>query len=435
MYPVTTRALSSAPIFESRVADRDETDTKRLDAYAAEKARRESLPIQPADLEAGREWEIVQRISLPDDVLEIENWLSWFDEVMRVFSPENMRKDKARNVREVASILGMSKDPNFHTTAPGQQIIAEKTGLSERTVHKCVNYLIMQGFLIQLCTGRSKDLPGTDGRAYRARYILTLPNPESDITPIDRLVRTVLVRAIDAIKNRTFTPIWSGFIFKRRSTNPLGPSRVNPHQNPNPDQDHDPPIGSEGPPTVSEIARNLVAEHPWIRPHADLTPRRVASIIRIFTNHGYTEKDLWHAIERTPDGDTHPHSGSKAVTNPYGWLKYRLGFWLNDGTPVSSRTQRIEIERQAILARGEERHHQREEERRHAVSPKDIGFMDIYRQTLLEHQANRHNQRDDNRGNGPRTGRNSRGEAQLLNEEENVSDRHQRLPMGNPAEV
>jgi hypothetical protein len=71
----------------------------------------------------------------------------------------------------------------------------------------------------------------------------------------------------------------------------------------------------------------------------NLSDKAVAHFWRPFAAAGWTPRDLVHAINHWPDGVQHRRDLTD-VLYPAGWLRWRLSWWLIDGVPVSSRSQR-----------------------------------------------------------------------------------------------
>lgn len=380
MYPETSRALASAPIFASHVEDVDEPATKRFDARTSELARRVALPIQGRDIELGltSELDVASRLSLPDDLKRILSRDEWKDAVSSALDSSSRRKDFRDNVRVVARWLANLENVDTHSSAPGIDELVLLTRLHRCSVYRCLNWLQGHGFLLRLSTGRSAGLPGTNGLAYRARYLLTLPSTDKDcdFTPGDRHLRRLALQTIDLATQVTATPSWSSwsslekkppyppqtqglYSTKKASTSTAAPRRHRATRRVR----------------LYDIAHELKTNPGFIREFPNLAERDIARVIKPFVDAGWTTNDLNLALEWLPgpNGTRHPHSGTKGVHHPKGWIRYRLHFWTTNGVPDESNRQRHLREHEERMAAQRKAEAERERERADDVpTPSEI---------------------------------------------------------------
>lgn len=71
----------------------------------------------------------------------------------------------------------------------------------------------------------------------------------------------------------------------------------------------------------------------------NLSDKAAAHFWRPFAAAGWTPRDFMHAINHWADGIQHTADLS-TVLYPAGWLRWRLSWWLIDGVPIPSRSQR-----------------------------------------------------------------------------------------------
>lgn len=73
---------------------------------------------------------------------------------------------------------------------------------------------------------------------------------------------------------------------------------------------------------------------------------RVAFICRRYFVAGWCVKDILNALETAPDGQQYTTNGADGMRSKIAWLVIRLKNWLsNEGTPMTSLTQRREVAR------------------------------------------------------------------------------------------
>lgn len=77
----------------------------------------------------------------------------------------------------------------------------------------------------------------------------------------------------------------------------------------------------------------------------ELSTKHLRSLIREFLRAGWTVADVKYAIDHRPDQSA--HTWTTSVHSPAGWLRARLGFWLDEhGRPIASLSARKAADRE-----------------------------------------------------------------------------------------
>jgi len=225
-----------------------------------------------------------------------------------------------RNIEAVAEALRSAVDHQTMTACPGWQRLMDRTGLSRRTVARCLAQLRRWGLLGIVSTGRSAMFSAITRGGVKineaAVYVLCIPAPENESgTPSSSLTYVSEESPLHARENRETWPAHGTTRTARQRLTAAG---------------------------------ELKSQLPPLR---NLSTRHLRSICRDYLKAGWTVADLKHAIDHRPDGSPWPHDGAHGIRNMAGWLKYRLNAWkAADGRVMPSRDgmyrERLAKERQ-----------------------------------------------------------------------------------------
>jgi DNA-binding transcriptional ArsR family regulator len=254
------------------------------------------------------------------------------------------RADGARNRQGIADCLLRHMDRRTGLSRPTHKVIAEETGLGDRTVTTGLRWLQDAGFAVREEPGRTARYAAPhlrrEGRNQAAVYRLTMPDEAAvDVTCGPSLVVTypgTSPRARGAIRRPPNAP--RGATSAPRGRRPAADRR----------------------PSRRELRRAWHQQQARLFRERAPTLRRlsdaaVASTIRPYLDAGHTVEDLLHALDHKPDGTA--HRNTDPVRCPARWLGWRLAHWeAPDGTILPGH-------RQQLAERAEAERQQREAER------------------------------------------------------------------------
>lgn len=302
-----------------------------------------------------------------------------------------LRSDAFANVVRVGRALANHVDWSTGTTRPTWARLMAETGLSRRTIARCIRLLHDAGLLGTVAGGRS---PGTvpmaldDGQAFAAVYVLAIPrgllaggNDASEGQAVEDhptgsgAVRRVLLSSRVRPRGRLITPRLIAAA-AARGRRPAGARTRRPavDQTGTPSRSPKGTLENLETPSRAREARDLgpaelIASGRLWKPNdqartkaervlaaaelrrRDVVLRRsstpaVASALRVWLLAGWTVRDVLYAINHRPDGTSWPHNVVTAdIRHVPGFIRYRLSAWLTTdetGTrPGPSRGQRI----------------------------------------------------------------------------------------------
>lgn len=226
-----------------------------------------------------------------------------------------LRSDAAGNIRAIAWVIARHAHWSTFVTRPGWDTLTDRTRLSRSTVQRAVRRLREWGFLGVVSSGstwwtrggRHDDRDGNQG----AEYVLTIPAQEpveiSD-SPSLGSRREPEKPHVCARENQTPTVSRSE---KVRADRPWPMTR----------------------PTATRqdrlaAAKRLQAEAPMLR---RITPQLLRHVLRPQLTAGWTVTDILHALDHTPDGEQHWHTGD--VRHVAAWVRHRLKAWAGQPAP------------------------------------------------------------------------------------------------------
>lgn len=276
-----------------------------------------------------------------------------------------LRADAYRNLMKVVWVLAASASADGGVVAwPGWDYLAERTGLSRRTVARCLERLRGYGLLGVASPGmtplqRSGVLDDGIGDQ-RAEYLLcvpALPGADRDIHDTDETETTS--SQVNEAGEESGTPTVVSVGNNGEGSAPDARAWAHPPSKPRHSASTPPGRGETGdqhitwthgltgvrpwvgdggagrpwrmtatPRTKAEMlaaAQRLRAEAVTLRP---LTARHLRALLRPAFRAGATPRDVLHALDHQPDGRTWRHT--HAVRHLPGWIRYRLAAWHTD---------------------------------------------------------------------------------------------------------
>jgi hypothetical protein len=231
-----------------------------------------------------------------------------------------LRSDAHRNLLRITRLIGWSADWRTGRSRPTLARLMSVSGLSRRCVQNWLRWLEHRGLLVVLEPGVTP----------RFRPGILYPRGSPNLAREWQLALPV---------HRTCTPSRIPGSISAPTRARSEPERQtdgrcaadSPTAAPSPVVPHWPP--GRNPRRRGErlaAAETLRAEHPVLR---RMSPRAVRSALRVYFQAGWTPADVLHALETLP-GDG-PHRFGERVGDPPRWLRWRLSWWLEDGTPRS----------------------------------------------------------------------------------------------------
>lgn len=331
-----------------------------------------SMPLRGDD--AGRPdrvAEVSRGLELPDGTLRPRSREAWhaayLASAFRLASDTTQRSGvKQRTARDrldavVGVFAGAAHAWNL-TTAPGHQVLARHVGVSQVSIKRYVRALVDAGLLVRLSAGRSAELPGTDGRALRAVYLLTIPSgdPRSHDdadSPTERLRH-----AADRADTPKESPEGGSIDLHAHARRPHDCTEAFPNGN----------IGRTRPtghrylrtPRPSprrrarhkryDLAQAICAKVPGLQT-TQSAYRAVAAELREFVDAGWSIDDVLWAIHHTPERPR-PSLGQAAIRHPGRWIAWVLSEWRDaSNSVIASRTQRRHMDAMRRVERRQQR--------------------------------------------------------------------------------
>jgi hypothetical protein len=242
------------------------------------------------------------------------------------------RSDRRANLLEVARILARYASWADRTTRPTRAKVCGLARIGITTWKRCRRQLQAWGFMGIVRQGRSADfLPAilAEDRNEAAVYVLTVPDRPAPAPPAGSRENgppSEPRSGVDRSHTRASDPN-TGNRTALRADSPAKPAGL-------------PAIEKAG------VLKNL-------------SDRAIRHFWRPFELAGWTPRDWLFAVDHLPGGQQHRRD-MRDVIYPAGWLKWRLGHWLDDaGAPVASRSQRWARIHQADVDRRGRQHAQR----------------------------------------------------------------------------
>lgn len=229
---------------------------------------------------------------------------AWLKAAGDLIAAQSWYASRAASTAETARVLARYMDWTARTSRPGHQRIADLTGLSLRTVRRCVRSLEALGLLGLVSPGTKADLRaavlyGGTG-CVAAVYVLCVPREKR---PLPR-------------------PGEGGPESVRLSL--TGGQVVNPPREARP----------------GSLRRSVLKS---------ISDQGMAWAARKFARAGWSHADVARAVDYLPSG--RQHRFSHGVRFPRQWLVSRLSHWLDaSGVPLPSRSQRLAVERARLAA-------------------------------------------------------------------------------------
>jgi hypothetical protein len=236
-----------------------------------------------------------------------------------------LRADARANVLEVAKWLARFADHHDGTTRPVRARLCERASVSESTWKAARRLLERWGFLGTVSAGCKRYRPGQDRdepaevRHDAAVYVICVPRAQPPATAC-----TLTRPPTGSRRDSVLTPA--------RATPGMGtgndgapPERRTHHRR----RLRRPEAGSAAGAMAETMRRG--AGH-------RLTDGWARHLAAPFLAAGWTADDLAYAIEHTGDGRQH-RAPVRDIKNPAGWLRWRLGHWLDHGQAALSITQ------------------------------------------------------------------------------------------------
>lgn len=264
---------------------------------------------------------------------------AWFDSLGDALVL--VRADATRNRLAIADSLFRHMDRRTGLSRPTHKVIAEETGLGDRTVTSGLRWLQDAGFAVREEPGRTARYAAPhlrrEGRNQAAVYRLVLPDePAVDGTCHPSLVvgfnlspraRGEITRPPNAPRGATSAPR------SRRPAADRRPSRRELRRT-----------------WHQQQAQQFRERAPTLR---GLSDAHLASRIRPFLDAGHTVEDLVYALDHKPDGTSHRYAAP--VRCPAGWLRSRLeDHWrAPDGTPLPGHRRQLQARAEADRRRVE----------------------------------------------------------------------------------
>jgi len=260
----------------------------------------------------------------------------WLDRVRADIAAAGRQKNWTRNRVHIAELIAAHAD-RWLRSRPTMAILCQLSGLSLRTVQDCCRWLENGGWLAVLEHGTTPQYapdrlnPGDDSLA--REWLLITPAPGGTCTP------THTPAACKPTAGAHDEPPLSGNKPSNEDRR-CAPGSESPAPPPWRAQEAQWPAG-EKPQRRGErltACRELQRRHMVLR---WLSARRLRSILRPWLgspwepdSRRYTPADVLHALDFRPGaGGQHEYAGP--VTDPAGWLAYRLSFWLDaDGRKI-----------------------------------------------------------------------------------------------------
>lgn len=306
--------------------------------YRGYRARNPLGPHQPP-----RETEIVRAIPPGSRRLRGRRIGRLYADAVAVVLGDRVRADARANVLELARAMAARADWETGATRDSRTARCASAGVAVSTWKAARRRLEAAGCLGTVRPGR-KYHHGDQVRHDAAVYVLCAPK--------------WAIRKIAAKRRRL--PRWP--ITRPPTVSPevsIQNPRGAPSTGPGQEQTGPPASGrarSRGGPRNAELAAGTAAGRALaavVRRAAgqSISDGWAGHLVRPFLAAGWTPRDLQRAIESPPSGYVHGYG--RDPRSPVGWLRWRLGRWLDHGEPVASPSRRDAAAAAALAAEQE----------------------------------------------------------------------------------
>lgn len=278
------------------------------------------------------------------------------------------RGDWIKNHLALIEVLLTALDEDLGTTRPGWCTIAEETGMGISAINNHLRQLEREGAIAVVATGSGwgNDNPNTVN--HRAVYVLCIetenPPPTKNTSPpappenSNTTKLSTPENNTNTVNVQTVKCSLNGYksLAKDLAINPIPRASEKTPPKPKPTQPHTGEYGQFIEYCLSNLRNAPAGSRRTLKFRSLLTavelkmkvpalrkasPWAIATEVRFLTTAGYTVNDLTHALDTRPGGS--PWTYTSEITNPIGWLRYRLSAWLDPttGQPHPSKSQRI----------------------------------------------------------------------------------------------
>lgn len=271
----------------------------------------------------------------------------WLTTAQAAIDEQGWYANRAAHTGAVVKILARHMDWRVKTAEPTHKLIWRAARISPDTVGRIIAWLHEAGLLGVVSPGRSaamnRNVLRPDAGNERAVYVLCVPRLERGIAAGQRRFADpspsrseggVAPRA-PARETRVKSQVKGGMV------RPPGALSWLPHSGAGP-----PALPRSGDVAAKAwaacgrgekrtwaVAVARVLRSQW-RPLQQLSDRHIAQIIRPWLAAGWDARMLDHAIERHPDGGRYGYTSEPRHVS--GWLRARLGPWMEDGQPMEA---------------------------------------------------------------------------------------------------
>ena len=234
------------------------------------------------------------------------------------------------------------------TSRPGHKHLAAAAGCSLRTVRRIMRWLEAEGFAGLVSPGSTPDFrPGVlrqaDGAEGNLAAVYVLATPR-------KLTRTDCSSAefgrLSEFRRNSGTDPCAR---EARAGTPDPLSERAPRALPVLRRAAEPWPRWQAPKTRTESMAAAAVVRNHARLLGQLSAEHWRSLIRRYSDAGWTAGDVLEALDRRPDGSQHWHTAG--VRSVAGWARYRLGLWLDPhGRPVLAPSAVRAAERERVRA-------------------------------------------------------------------------------------
>ena len=245
------------------------------------------------------------------------------------------RSDSAKRLRAMLATLARHADWDDHTTWPTWERLMATTGWSRSTMSSWLAELQRRGWLLRVETGSTP----------RFRP-MALHHVEGNRAAVYQLRVPVAVQGENTARTRTPTTLDSSLtsedhVVPTRARKFINSCVSNRRTVPSHNNGPDGPTGSFFDLRVPVTAGQMLAAATELR-RADralarLTPRWIRSLMAQWWRSGWTNADLLHALGHAPTTGGSRRSDrcpAAQLRRPDGWVRHRLGRWLEGSTPM-----------------------------------------------------------------------------------------------------
>lgn len=311
---------------------------------------------------------------------------AWVAAVAEHADLATLRRDVSESIERLSVLLaGASESGSLLVRRLTWERMAEHLGCTTRSVARLLRRLHDAGLLGRVAAGQSAHRRPIDtetgevqAAGNSAVYVLAVPavkepervdSGEASVTPSHLKVssnnpsRTREACAREAVAVEAMTAARrSGRPLSGRADRRMVEALPAAHRDPFWDGQRVPASRVEMLAAAAEMGRRSFALRRASR-------RAVRSAARDFWSAGWSVADVMHALEARPDGSRWAHSGADRVRSIHGWMRHRLRSWrAADGSPLASRTARVEADRRAVQAARAAAQRERQEAHARAVA-------------------------------------------------------------------